>query len=70
MAKAQSVVAIPAKIGSFIREAREELKKVAWPSRETTLRYTLIVVIASLAIGLLIGGIDYLLTLLIEEFVI
>lgn len=54
----------------FAREARDELKKVSWPSRETAVRYTIIVIVSSLVIGTLIGGIDYLLTLGLEELIL
>lgn len=54
---------------TFIRESRDELKKVTWPSRETTVRYTLIVIAGSLIVGLLIGGIDYLLTLAVNAVI-
>ena len=40
----------------------EELKKVSWPTRKQTIRLTLVVVGASLIIGLYIGIIDILLT--------
>jgi preprotein translocase subunit SecE len=59
----------PKAVYGFILEARDELKKVSWPSRETTLRYTIIVVIASIMVGALTGGIDYLLTLILEQVV-
>lgn len=51
---------------SFFKEAREELRKVTWPDRQTTIRYTGIVVMSSLVVGFLIGGIDYLFQLGIE----
>jgi len=38
-----------------------ELKKVSWPSREKTIRLTVIVIIISLIIGFYIGIIDFLL---------
>ena len=52
----------------FIQEAREELRKVTWPSRQTTIRYTLIVIVASLAVGAVIGGLDYAFTQTLETF--
>lgn len=67
---AKSIANAPSLITSFLREARDELKKVSWPDRPTTIRYTIIVVVASLAVGFVIGGIDYLLTLLIEHFIL
>lgn len=47
---------------AFTGDIVEELKKVTWPSREETIRLTLIVVGMSLIIGLYIGIIDILLT--------
>ena len=38
-----------------------ELKKVTWPTREKTIRLTIIVIMISLIIGLYIGIIDVLL---------
>lgn len=67
--RASSLVALPQRTLAFFQEARQELKKVSWPSRETTIRYTMIVVISSLVAGLVTGGVDYLLTLLIETFI-
>lgn len=40
----------------------EELKKVTWPTKENTLRLTIIVIGISLIIGIYIGIIDVLLT--------
>lgn len=57
---------LPGSIIRFFTQAREELKKVSWPTRETTIRYTLIVIGSSLILGLLIGGLDYLLTVGLE----
>jgi preprotein translocase subunit SecE len=59
----------PKTIYRFIFEARDELKKVSWPDRETTTRYTIIVIIASVVIGAFTGGIDYLFTLILELIV-
>lgn len=59
----------PMAIWKFIGEAREELKKVSWPTRQVTIRYTGIVIVSSLAVGLVIGGIDYLFTLALEAVI-
>lgn len=59
-----------AQTGRFVREARDELKKVAWPTREQTTRYTIVVVIASVATGFIIGAVDYILSLIIEQLVL
>lgn len=47
---------------SFFKEVREELLKVTWPSREQTIRYTILVVLVAVAVGLFLGGLDYVLT--------
>lgn len=47
---------------AFLKEVREELMKVAWPSREQTIRYTILVILVAVAVGLFLGGLDYILT--------
>ncbi|MBI2018903.1 preprotein translocase subunit SecE [Candidatus Daviesbacteria bacterium] len=47
---------------SFIKEVYEELVKVAWPTREQTIRYTVLVIIVTLVVGVFLGGFDYILT--------
>ncbi len=54
---------------AFIRESRDELKKVTWPNRQTTIRYTVVVVAVSLVVGLAIGGIDYFLQMALERII-
>ena len=49
-------------IFKFFKEVYEELKKVIWPSREQTIRYTILVIIVAVAVGVSLGGLDYLLT--------
>lgn len=48
---------------SFLKGVKEELNKVVWPSREQTIRYTILVIIVATAVGLFLGGLDYILTL-------
>ena len=49
---------------NFLKEVREELNKVAWPTREQTLRYTVLVILVAVAVGVALGGLDYILTAL------
>lgn len=51
------------KIINFLKEVKEELIKVVWPSREQTIRYTVLVIIVAIMVGLFLGGLDYILTL-------
>ena len=47
---------------NFISSLIEELKKVTWPTKNNTIRLTVIVISISLIIGIYIGIIDILLT--------
>ena len=53
-----------------MRQVRQELKKVEWPSREKTGKLTILVIGASVVVGTYIGGLDaaftYLLTYLVK----
>lgn len=50
----------------FLKEVRTEMEKVSWPSRQEAIRLTLIVIAASLAIGIYIGGLDFGFTKIME----
>jgi len=62
-----SLAALPQGVISFVREARQELKTVQWPSREATVRFTALVIVVSAVIGLVTGALDFLLTLAVER---
>jgi preprotein translocase subunit SecE len=51
------------KISSYFKEAEAELKKVSWPSRQDTIKHTLIVIGVSAAVAAFLGLVDYLLVL-------
>lgn len=50
----------------FLREVTDELKKVVWPTRSEVTRLTGVVIVVSLIVGVFLGGIDFLLTKLME----
>lgn len=50
----------------FASEVVGELKKVTWPTRQETIRLTIIVIVISLIIGIYIGIIDILLAKVLE----
>src|SRR5690606_7879433 len=47
------------KPAQFFKEVRGELRKVAWPTREETIRYTVIVLVAIIVLTTLIGVLDW-----------
>ena len=44
---------------NYVKESREELKKVAWPTRNVVIRDTLVVVAVSLSMAIFFGVIDF-----------
>jgi len=51
------------RIQMYLAEAWSELRKVAWPTRQTVVNLTLIVIAVSVAVGAYIAVLDLLLTL-------
>ena len=50
------------KIIKYIKDSKEELKKVVWPSRKELLNHSLLVIGISLGVAAFLGIIDYILT--------
>jgi preprotein translocase subunit SecE len=61
---------LPGKIITFFKEVKLEIKKVNWPTRQETVKYTLIVIGASLVIAAFLGGLDYALQTLLNKFIV
>jgi preprotein translocase subunit SecE len=45
----------------YIREVRQELKKVAWPTREETTTYTVVVLSVTIILTVMTFGLDFFL---------
>lgn len=61
---------IPAKIITFLKEVRLEMKRVNWPTRAETFKYTLIVIGFSVAVAVFLGTLDFIFTTLLNKFVL
>jgi preprotein translocase subunit SecE len=57
------------KISQFLKEVRQEVRKVTWPTKAETIRYSAMVVVASLIVAMYLGGVDYVVASLIERFI-
>lgn len=57
-------------IAQFFKDAKAELMKVNWPSREQTINYTLIVIGISIALAVFLGGWDYFFEYLLKTFIL
>jgi len=61
---------LPKKIISFLKEVRLEMKKVNWPTRKETIRYTLIVIGLSVAVAAFLGSLDFIFNTLLTRFIL
>ncbi|MEI6650705.1 MAG: preprotein translocase subunit SecE [Candidatus Moraniibacteriota bacterium] len=56
------------KVLIFLKEAKVELLKVAWPTREQLVRNTVLVVGISLSMAVFLGVLDYAFSRLVETY--
>jgi preprotein translocase subunit SecE len=47
-------------IRQYLREVRDEMRKVAWPERPEVKRYSIIVIITVVVYTALVGGLDFI----------
>ncbi len=52
-------------IGTFLSEVKQETRKVSWPTKKEAVKYTLIVSITSIVVAAFLGGLDYILRIII-----
>lgn len=57
------------KLFKYLREAKQELQKVAWPTQKQTVRYSIIVVVISVILAIYFGVVDYILNLGLEALI-
>lgn len=51
------------KLKNYFVESIAEMKKVAWPTRQQALQYTVVVIIFSISMALFFGILDYVFSL-------
>ncbi|PLX25673.1 preprotein translocase subunit SecE [Candidatus Parcubacteria bacterium] len=57
------------KLVNYLKGSREELAKVSWPNRETTVSHTVMVIGISIAVALFLGAVDYVLNKVLEVLI-
>jgi len=55
------------KFVDYLRSSKHELTKVSWPSKQTTTRYSLLVIVISLSVAAFFGVLDIGLTELVNK---
>ncbi len=58
------------KAKSFFGEVKTEMKKVDWPTRQETIKYTIVVVTATAIVALYLGALDALFFQILDRFII
>lgn len=53
---------------NFAKESRTEVRKVVWPTRQETMQTTIIVIIATIIMGLILWGLDAILLRVVSFF--
>ncbi len=53
----------------FLLDVKMELSKVTWPSKQQTIKDSVVVIMISLATAAFLGGVDFLFSFLVKEFV-
>jgi len=49
-------------LAAYFKDTLEELKQVTWPTRQATIKLTIIVIGISLGVAVYIGSLDFLFT--------
>ena len=61
---------IQQKVNIFFKEVWVEMRRVSWLSQKDVLRYTLIVLGATVLAAVFLGGLDYIFTIAIKYFIL
>lgn len=57
------------KIANYFKGAKEELSKVIWPTKQTTINHTIMVIGVSIAVAIFLGVIDLGLSKVVETLI-
>lgn len=55
---------------NYIKDSREEMSHVSWPTRRQSVAFTAVVILVSIITAAFLGFFDYLFTLILQKFVI
>ncbi|PJE58501.1 MAG: preprotein translocase subunit SecE [Candidatus Portnoybacteria bacterium CG10_big_fil_rev_8_21_14_0_10_36_7] len=57
------------KLSTFLVEVRQEMRKVTWPNRQETFRYTVLVISVSIGVAIILGAFDAVFVRLLNIFI-
>jgi len=58
------------KVKTFLQEVRTEMKKVNWPTKDETIKYTVVVLVATFIVSIYLGALDAVFFYLLDNFLI
>ncbi|MCX6702550.1 MAG: preprotein translocase subunit SecE [Candidatus Wolfebacteria bacterium] len=58
------------RLKAYILESRQEFRRVNWPTRQETIRLTMIVIGISLGVAVFLGILDFFFSYLLKTFVL
>lgn len=54
---------------ALLAQVKQELQLTTWPTREQTIKLTAVVVLVSVVVGVYLGALDWMLTLLLAQII-
>ncbi len=58
------------KLIDYLKETKGELKHVKWPSKEDTVRFTVIVIAISVFIAFFLGFFDFIFSYILDKLIV
>jgi len=58
------------RLKAYILESRQEFRRVNWPTRQETVRLTMIVIGISLGVAVFLGALDFFFSYLLKTFIL
>ncbi len=62
-----NILYLPQKISLYLKQVRVEVKKINWPTKKETIRYSLMVIVISAVVAAYLGGLDFILSSLLRK---
>jgi len=68
--KLMKITSLPQKLFLYFKQVKIESKKINWPTRKQTIRYSLVVIAISVIVAIFLGGLDFMFSTLLKKLVI
>ncbi len=64
-----NILSLPEKLFLYLKEVKTEVKKINWPTRKETIKYSLVVVAISAGVAIFLGSLDFIFSGLLKKLV-